>query len=67
MQRPGKMHRAGLADHVDSITIGQLTKFFEQAAKEVEDPFYFEQIVDYLKNHYKSSKGLESPAKVLGL
>ena len=29
--------------------------------------FYFEQLVDYFRNHYRPSKGLESAGKVLGL
>lgn len=67
MQRPGKTHKAGLMDPVDSLTIKQLTTFFEDAAKQVDDPYYFEQLVDYFKNHYRSSKGLESASRVLGL
>jgi hypothetical protein len=67
MQRPGKTYRAGPMDGPDRISTFALCKFFEEAAEQVDDPFYFEQLADYFRNHYSPKKGLEKPTRVLGL
>jgi hypothetical protein len=66
-QRRGKTYRAGPMDGPDRINTRSLAAFFEEAATQVEEPFYFEQLADYFRNHYSPKKGLDSPIKVLGL
>ena len=68
-QRPGKTYSAGPMDGPDRITAKALISFFEDAADQTEGDvsFYMEQLVDYFRNHYKPSKGLDTPGKVLGL
>jgi len=56
--------------NLDGLSINKLIGLFEDASKEVPEEdakFYFEQMVDYFKNHYNQKRGLESASKVLGL
>ena len=56
--------------NLEGLSVAKLINFFEDAQREVEEEdakFYFEQMVDYFKNHYNSKRGLESATKVLGL
>ncbi len=71
-QRRGKTHSAGPMDGPDRIDTRTLVNFFQECHDELDETgddaaFYFEQLVDYFRNHYKPSKGLESAGKVLGL
>ncbi len=71
-QRIGKTHSAGPMDGPDRIDTRNLTNFFQECFDELDETgddaaFYFEQLVDYFRNHYRPSKGLESAGKVLGL
>ena len=56
--------------NIEGLSVRRLINFCEDAASEVEDEnskFYFEQMIDYFKNHYSPKRGLESASKVLGL
>ena len=56
--------------NLEGLSVAKLINFFEDAQRQVEEEdakFYFEQMVDYFKNHYNSKRGLESATKVLGL
>ena len=56
--------------NLEGLSVAKLINFFEDAQREVEEEdakFYFEQMVDYFKNHYNQKRGLESATKVLGL
>ena len=71
-QRIGKTHSAGPMDGPDRIDTRTLTNFFQECFDELDETgddaaVYFEQLVDYFRNHYRPSKGLESAGKVLGL
>ena len=71
-QRPGKTYQAAAFDGPDRIDTRTLTNFFQECFDELDETgddaaFYFEQLVDYFRNHYKPSKGLESAVRVLGL
>ena len=56
--------------NIEGLSVKRLIAFCEDAQR--EDPeedakFYFEQMVDYFKNHYNDKRGLESATRVLGL
>ncbi len=56
--------------NLEGLSVAKLIGLFEEASREVDDEnskFYFEQLVDYFKNHYNQKRGLESAARVLGL
>ncbi len=56
--------------NVEGLSVKRLIAFCEDAQREVPEEdakFYFEQMVDYFKNHYNDKRGLESASKVLGL
>ena len=56
--------------NLEGLSVAKLIGLFEKASREVDDEnskYYFEQLVDYFKNHYNSKRGLESATKVLGL
>jgi len=56
--------------NLDGLSINKLIGLFEDASKEVPEEdakFYFEQLVDYFKNHYNQKRGLDSASRVLGL
>ena len=56
--------------NVEGLSVKRLIAFCEDAQREVPEEdakFYFEQMVDYLKNHYNDKRGLESASRVLGL
>ena len=56
--------------NLEGLSVRRLISFFEDAQKEVPEEdakFYFEQMVDYFKNHYNDKRGLESGTRVLGL
>ena len=55
---------------VEGLSVKRLIAFCEDAQREVPEEdakFYFEQMVDYFKNHYNDKRGLESASRVLGL
>lgn len=55
---------------LEGLSVKRLIAFCEDAQKEVPEEdakFYFEQMVDYFKNHYNDKRGLESATRVLGL
>ena len=59
-----------LTDFCHISVVKRLIDFCEDAAREVPEEdakFYFEQMVDYFKNHYHDKRGLESASRVLGL
>tara|TARA_R100000008_G_C3526473_1_gene136856 strand:- start:565 stop:783 length:219 start_codon:yes stop_codon:yes gene_type:complete len=56
--------------NLEGLSVKRLIDFCEDAAREVPEEdakFYFEQMVDYFKNHYHDKRGLESASRVLGL
>jgi len=72
MQRPGKVHSAGLADGT-RFDIRTVLSYLHDATKALESAgdsdaaFRFEMLYDYLKNHYNPSKPLRFENKHLGL
>ena len=71
MMKPrGPQPAAFKKQNIEGLFVRRLINFCEDAASEVEDEnskFYFEQMIDYFKNHYSPKRGLESASKVLGL
>ena len=56
--------------NVEGLSVKRLIDFCKDAQREVPEEdakFYFEQMVDYFKNHYNDKRGLESATRVLGL
>jgi len=56
--------------NLEGLSVNKLISLFEEASREVPEEdakFYFEQMVDYFKNHYNQKRGLDSAARVLGL
>ncbi len=56
--------------NLEGLSVAKLIGLFEDASREVPEEdakFYFEQLVDYFKNHYNQKRGLESASRVLGL
>ena len=71
-QRIGKTHSAGPMHAPDRNDTRTLNHYLQESIHELDQTgldaaFYFEQLVDYFRNHYRPSKGLESAGKVLGL
>jgi len=68
-QRPGKTHRASAFDGPETINIRNLINFMQECQYALEDEpdsaFYFEQIVSYLRDSYKPSKGFDKATRVL--